>query len=176
MKRITFGRWYSRRRKVNGSYTVEAAFILPVIVFVVIACLYMGFILHDNVRIQTVLKRSAEMAQDMLAHSRESETGDIEYESLNEKIRKNQVEKEVGEYIKKELEKGVFLAEIQEQDVEISLLRVSVSVTWKSGITHMGAAKYLYDGERYTQEKQKLYEPAETLRRVERKGEDESGI
>lgn len=176
MKRIMFGRRYGRRKKADGSYTVEAAFILPIIIFVIIACLYMGFIVHDNVRIQTVLKRSAGMAQDRLSHSREVETGDIQYRNLNEKIRKKQVEKEIGEYIKKELEKGVFLAEIQEQSVKISLLRVSVSVTWKPGTTYMGALAYLYDGTRYTQENQKLYEPAETLRRVEGKGEDEGGI
>ena len=38
----------------NGSYTVEAAFIMPLILFVIIALCYLSFYMHDKIIIQSL--------------------------------------------------------------------------------------------------------------------------
>lgn len=43
------------KKKLKGSTTVEAAFVMPIIIFCIFAMLYLGFDLHDQVCITSIL-------------------------------------------------------------------------------------------------------------------------
>ena len=45
-------------KKLNASMTVEAAFIIPIVIFIIFALMYLAFQLHDRVRMETVMERA----------------------------------------------------------------------------------------------------------------------
>jgi Flp pilus assembly protein TadG len=47
-------------RRENGSFTVEASILMPFIIFLIMACIYMLFFLHDKEVMQSYSMRKAE--------------------------------------------------------------------------------------------------------------------
>ncbi len=73
------------RQRCHGSFTVEAAFVLPLILFIIFAFLYLGFDLHDSVCIRTIIDKYAMRGQDdlRLFEAKEIETR-LEQEIMEE--------------------------------------------------------------------------------------------
>lgn len=47
-------------RKLNGSYTVEAALLMPLLIMVLMAVIYAGFYMHDKIILRNILAEIAE--------------------------------------------------------------------------------------------------------------------
>lgn len=92
----------------NASYTIEASFVFPIIIAVMIAVLFLGFYLHDYVVINIT-------AYEMAYHGAENlETG-----------------KEIEDYGQRLLDNRLFATEIERMDISVSNKRVQVILKGK---------------------------------------------
>lgn len=124
-----------RREYQRGSYTVEAALIMPVILFIVIALCYMAFYMHDKIRIQSILD-SALLKEGMyLKHESEFATGKILYEQLGERgigqyifIQEKENKEEMEEYLRAQLKDGLYITHIKSIEIMIEPLEVEAVI------------------------------------------------
>ncbi len=80
---------------ISGNYTVEAAFIVPMILGIVFAIMYMLFLLHDKV----ILQENLRTAVLSIAQSENVSAGDVSADGLAEKIGKS-AESSLGKKVK----------------------------------------------------------------------------
>ncbi len=92
----------------NASYTIEASFVFPIIIAVMIAVLFLGFYLHDYAVINIT-------AYEMACHGAENlETG-----------------KEIEDYGQRLFDNRLFATEIERMDISVSNKRVQVILKGK---------------------------------------------
>ncbi|GAA4654754.1 hypothetical protein GCM10023142_18920 [Anaerocolumna aminovalerica] len=120
---------------VKGSYTVEAALILPIILFIIIGLLYLGFYLHDKVKIQSVINDASTRGRELIQYEADLETGLIDYDyyqnrSLLYPYFTDFTEKEykINAYLVKQLNRGLFIAKVDSVTVSASFNRIHVLV------------------------------------------------
>jgi Flp pilus assembly protein TadG len=70
---------------VRGSYTVEAALILPIILFIIAGLLYLGFYLHDKVKIQSIIDDTSTRGREQIQYEADLETGLIDYSAYRKR-------------------------------------------------------------------------------------------
>lgn len=78
-----------KRYRVSANYTVEAAFIVPMILGIIFAMIYMLFFLHDKVILQENIRYSV----ICLAEGGESSKGTAGNKEDNKKISKREISK-----------------------------------------------------------------------------------
>ena len=74
--------------KVNfdGSFTVEASLIMPLIIFIIITLIYFAFYLHDQACLQAIANQVAEKGTESLLYNEvDIDEGSIVYNSINER-------------------------------------------------------------------------------------------
>jgi len=120
---------------VKGSYTVEAALILPIILFIIIGLLYLGFYLHDKVKIQSVINDISTKGRELIQYEADLKTGLIDYGYYQSRFFfypyfTDFVEKEnnINVYLTEELNKGLFIAKVDSVAVSATLKRIHISV------------------------------------------------
>lgn len=122
---------------VKGSYTVEAALILPIILFIIIGLLYLGFYLHDKVKVQSVIDDTATRGRELIQFETDLETGLIDYSShqnrsflypyftdFKEKENKNKI----NTYLMKQLNTGLFITKVDSVAVSASSNMIHILV------------------------------------------------
>ncbi len=167
------------RRRVNGdaggSLTVEAAFVLPMVLMLTFALIYLSFYLHDLCRIRGITNGTLHQAALAYKHEVSLETGDIHYEELNERgifyritDSSEQEEKAMNYHIINELSEGLLLSRITAVDSEVRTLSLSVSVQVKT-IVILPIFGRLFENFTYTKitGSYPLHDPAETVRACE---------
>lgn len=122
------------KKWIRGSYTVEAALLLPVILFVIVSFIYLSFYLHDKYRIEEVLNIASLKAIAYNQTETNMVTGQVDYESyLNQGIfyrfesRENK-EKEVFHYLHTYLNERLFLTKVNKIEVKISHVDIEIRV------------------------------------------------
>lgn len=135
MKRKTTKENLNRHQYMSGSYTIEAAFIIPFILFVITALVYLGFYLHDQDKLESVINEALLSGKTLLRNEAQMETGLINYEAYNNRgilysLQDNLQEKQeqVYNYLKSELRKGFMIAEISSIDVAVSHTKIDIQV------------------------------------------------
>lgn len=161
------------RLKSKASYTVEATFVMSIIIFVIFALMYLTFYLYDKSKIQNILDISAVKISEMLKQEGDIELGTVDYDNINEQsmIRwvTNNYEREesIGaKYIKKELNKKLIISSMETLQVDIHRTKVKISAKVNMDIPLLGARRY------FTKEKLSIqlgstvsiHHPAEFLR------------
>ena len=74
------------RKRVEGSYTVEAALIFPFILYIIIALIYLGFYLHDYGKMQAIIHEGQIRGKGLITNEIDINTGALSY---NDYLRKN---------------------------------------------------------------------------------------
>ena len=104
---------------MKGSYTVEAALILPIILFIIIGLLYLGFYLHDKVKIQSIIDDTATRGRELIQFETGLETGLIDYSSHQNRsflypyfTDFKEKENKINTYLKKQLNTALFITKI----------------------------------------------------------------
>lgn len=69
----------------KGSYTVEAAFIVPIIIFVIMALIYMSFYLHDKARIQAIIHENLLEGGLIIKHEWNLNNNEIDYINIDKR-------------------------------------------------------------------------------------------
>ena len=126
----------------RGSLTVEAACIIPIILFTIFALIYLSFYLHDICRIQGILNRTLNKTSLIAKHDSCLSTGEIYYETINQRgvfyhfINNNKDEEElIRSYLQQELSKGLFLVEVSNIQVIKDLFFINASVSIETSIS-----------------------------------------
>ncbi|WP_313133950.1 TadE family protein [Anaerocolumna sp.] len=120
---------------VKGSYTVEAALILPMILFIIAGLLYLGFYLHDKVKIQSVINDISTKGRELIQYEADLKTGLIDYDHYQSRFFlypyfSDFVEKEnnINTYLAEELNRGLFIAKVDSVAVSVTFNRIRISV------------------------------------------------
>jgi len=131
-----------KKKKLNASMTVEAAFIVPIVLFIIFALMYLAFNLHDRVRMETVLEKALGKGDYVVAQRSDTDGGAIDYDSLNEKNNwgyfrsgNKQQEEEIRKYIEEELEKGFFILEKEKILCETDGFAVKIEIMMRQKVT-----------------------------------------
>lgn len=165
----------SNNNAMVGSLTIEAAFIMPIVISIVFALIYLACYLHDYCRLQGIVDNTLHQAGLYLKHEADLETGELDYEEINDRGvfyilfgSAKQDEKKLLDSMRKELKKGLFLVKVKGIEVDVSKLNIMISVEGETQVTLPGVNKLF---QRFDHREIKaiysIHNPAETLRRCE---------
>lgn len=120
---------------VKGSYTVEAALILPIIIFIIIGLLYLGFYLHDKVKVQSVIDDTATRGREWIQCETNLETGIMDSSSYRNRSLLypyfsdyKEKEYEIKTYLMNQLNSGLFILKLDAVTVSASSNRIYIMV------------------------------------------------
>lgn len=147
------------RQRYNGSFTVEAAFVLPLILFIIFAFLYLGFDLHDNVCIRTILDKYAIRAQDDLR-------------MLGEK----KIEKRLEQQIQEEANKKLCITRLENVKVEVGILTIHIQYSECRKLNLPGVETLLGSEIQSREETILIYDPMKSIRSLGGLSNDDSGV
>lgn len=142
-----------RRVAVRGSYTVEAALLLPCILMFLIALLYLGFYMHDKARIQSVIAEVQTRGRILIRCGSHMNTGIMDYEQYNKRgifyflnQDLNQEREEIEAYLKDKTSRGLFIARITNTDIKVSQSRIKIEITADMEFPFMDVQKLFVNG------------------------------
>ncbi|HHU73820.1 MAG TPA: pilus assembly protein [Clostridiales bacterium] len=160
----------SLNKKIKGSITVEAAFIMPLIILVIFSIVYLSFYLHDYCKLQGTVDLVLHKAIFSAKHKGKLDTGEVDYENINNRGifypilgDKGEMEEQIREYMNLELAKGLFLYQINHINVEVGTLSIQISLEGKTrvslpGLLHIKAAQPILEKQFY------IHNPGESIR------------
>ena len=155
----------------KASITVEAAFIMPIIVLTVVALIYLSFYLHDLCRIQGVVDMSLHKAGLLLKHESELATAEIDYEHIKDQgifdpwQEDSKEEQELQAYLHMKLSKGLFLTKIADIEATVDDTKLTISVKTDTRISipwvreRIASYSHMVISGEYP-----MHDPAETIR------------
>jgi len=159
----------------KGSITVEAAFVMPIVIFTIFALIYLAFYLHDMCRIQGIVDMTLHKVGITVKHEANIVTGDISYEDISERgvfylILGNTEEEEnqIQQYLQQGLSKGLFLTKISSVYVDLGKFKLTAKVEAETKVSLPGV-KYLFDPlfSRKITGEYPVHNPVESIRRAE---------
>ena len=160
----------------NASYTVEAALIMPIIIFVIMALIYMSFYMHDKSKIQAILNATMIQASQMVKHEYIIDNKEIDYIHLDDRgiyfpvVGNLEVEKnKMIESLEKQLDKGLFIANIDDVVIDITHTKVAIKVEAIMNISFLRIKEYFRgSGTKITiSSVGRIHYPAEFVRRLD---------
>ncbi|MDO5291187.1 MAG: pilus assembly protein [bacterium] len=139
-------------KKVEGSITVEAAFVIPIIVVILMALIYFSFYLHDQTVVACVIDEANERLNQAVRQPTNYETGEISYEQLTSQSLLCRVNGDYSveidsmrKFIKDRLNKRLMIGEIETIDIKKEQTLITTTVTAKNRIHFFPALEYLKD-------------------------------
>jgi len=159
----------------EGTITIEAAYLMPMIIYMIFSIMYLSFFLHDMVRIQATVDKVLYKAAMTGKHDADITNGEYAYEFINEKGLfelltgdNNSRIREIESYLREELSEGLFLCRVCGIDTEVDAFTVKISVEYTTQID-LPIFGYLFRRfhDMKTQETSAIHNPTETLRAAE---------
>lgn len=163
------------RNDDRGSITVEAAFVMPIVIITVFALIYLAFYLHDICKIQAVTDIIIHKAGITVKHDADIVTGDVDYEHINDRGvfyillgSTDADEKQIKDYLIQKLSKGLFLVEVGNINVDVGKFKISASVQADATVTLPGVQNlFQVFSKTVIAEEYPVHNPAETIRLIE---------
>lgn len=162
------------KRHVRGSLTLEAAFVMPIILYSIFALIYLGFYLHDYCKIQGLVDRTLYKAGAVLQKGMDPESGALPYEQHREEgifetITGSKERKEtLYIYLERELSKGLFLSKVREITINTGYTTVSAIVLVETKVSLPGIQPLFRKLSKVEiKEEEILHNPAESIRKYE---------
>ena len=160
------------KKKAKGSFTIEAALIMPIILFVILAITYLSFYLHDICRINALVDNALYRAQFLIKHEVDFMTSEINYHDINDRGvfysifgNAEKEEEDIKEYVAVLLERGLLLAHITDINVSVKGSDINISVQIKIKLPFKGAFNYIGSNEALTVEAfGKIHNSTESVR------------
>ena len=130
-----------KKKSMKASITVEAAFVMPLVICVIFSFLYLIYYLYDTIAIQSTIDHTLHKAIIYTSKEADFEQNDINYEEreyqgvLSSLFRDRQsMEEMIEAYCSKELEEKLFLVDISSIDVNYKTFKVEISVYIKGNL------------------------------------------
>lgn len=73
------------KEELEGSFTVEASFVMPVVVFIVLTLIFLGYSLYDQCRWEEKLQDGFLLANQWILHPSDFSTGKQDLDRINER-------------------------------------------------------------------------------------------
>jgi hypothetical protein len=160
---------------MQGSATIEAVFVMPIVIFSIFTMIYLAFYLHDMNRIQGMLDQTLYKASTYLKHEADLDSGEVYYQKIGDRGvfyllagNTEENEREIQKYLQKKLSYGLFITHIAGVKVEIGESKVTTVVEADSKVT-MIVVKKIFDPFSHSVMKgeAEIHNPVETIRRLE---------
>ncbi len=126
--------------KLEGTYTVEIAMILPIVLIIILAIVFFAFYLHDTCKIQLAVDRA---------------------------LYKWDVISDRDAYILEELEGNLFITNIKYVEEKKQGTNISISLGAEAKGTILDGGGLLPKGEIQIKEKGSVHRPTDTIRMVD---------
>ncbi len=140
------------KNTVKGSYTVEASLIFPMILFIIIGFIYLGFYLHDQDKIEAVINETLLKSRNLIQNDTDIKSGIMDYEKYYKRgilysLQNNLQDKkqEIYNYLQTQLNKGLFIADINYIGIEVSHTSISIEIKAEMELPFWGVQS-LFDG------------------------------
>lgn len=162
-------------KRVKGSITVEAAYVMPIILLTIFALIYLAFYLKDINKIQAVTDITLHKAGLTLKHNSDLVTGRVSYEKINERGILYQLmgdsennEKAIQKYIKKQISGELFVTKVKEIKVKVNNQELIITVKANTDLSLPMLNKlFKPHSVRIISGKYPIHNPAETIRCTE---------
>ncbi|MGB4659689.1 MAG: TadE family protein [Mobilitalea sp.] len=161
--------------KFQGSVTIEAVFVMPVVIFSIFTMIYLAFYLHDINRIQGMLDKTLYKASTYLKHEADLDSGEVSYQNIGDRgvfyfLGRNaeENESEIQKYLQQKLSYGLFITQISDVKIKVGEFKVTAYVEADSTVT-MIAIKKILDPitHNIVKGEAEIHNPGETIRRIE---------
>ncbi len=121
--------------RVRGSYTIEAALIFPLVLFIIISLIYLGFYLHDCGKVQAILDecqvkgkglvtREVDLYSNLQSYSNYLDRGILYPIDNNFKYKESQI----SNYIYKTTRDKLFISNVSNVEAQVSLYKIELKV------------------------------------------------
>ena len=166
------GRAEEMNKKIKGSFTVEAALVMPIVLFVITSLICLSFYLHDKCRIEGSVDKALFKASMTLKHNADIETGAVNYENINDRgvfyllMGSTKVaEGNLQTFLEQELSGGLLSTEVTKITVKAGKLSASIAVEGEFKIPVSGVLDYFNPNPKLVIEVNcPIHNPAEVLR------------
>lgn len=163
------------KNKINGSFTIEAALVIPIVLFTIFSLIFLSFYLYDICRIQAVADNALHKASITMKHESDLASGRTEYEKINDRgvfyLLSGATEEESNEinrYIGQELEDSLFFTDISDIDVEAGKYKVVIKIKGRFHIPIRGISDLLpINQDIHVVVDSPVHDPADTIRIAE---------
>lgn len=147
-------------RRWNASFTVEAVFVFPLVLFVLFALIYMSFYLHD----MCVMRTIADTVVSEICHVKEQD-GILDFEAtIVGVILSDEEKEEIRTAVESDLRGKLFLCNYDGCDLEVFLSRVSLTVNCSAVIPFSFVTVFLPNPEISVSSYGTIHDPAITVR------------
>lgn len=125
------------KTKIKASFTIEAVFVMPILLFTIVSIIYLSFYLHDYCRLQGVTDHVLHKATLNLKHEADIKTGRVNYDEINKGIFSKSLEgsdnkeRDIETYLGQLLSKGFLASRVTDVQVSIRLQQVFIKVEGK---------------------------------------------
>lgn len=160
---------------LGGSITIEAAFIIPLVVFLMFSLIYLSFYLHDLCKIQDIINQVSHRAALMVKHDTDIASGEIAYEEINQRGvfyfllgHTEDDEAQIRDYLRSKLSKGLFIVKIKQVEIKLTKRKLVVEIDASPSVSIKGFPEFFsFLRDRTLKQEYRIHNPAETLRKAE---------
>lgn len=143
----------------KASFTIEAACILPLILFIIVAFLYLGMDLHDYICIETMLDQYGTRAQDTIRV-----------------LGKQEVEHILEKDIEQKIQARLCITSLKNIKVTVGVLHIHIEYGKYRNLSLPGIERLLGKKTQWKKKEIIIYNPMESIRGVGGFFEDDSGV
>ena len=125
-------------RNIKASMTVEAVFVVPIVLWVIIALIYLTFYLHDLVRLEEVVEAGLRQGNFLSLQRSELDGNAVYYENINEtgkwgywKLSYETEEEKIKQYLEEELQRRFLFLTKKNVSCEINGFSVEIQIKMK---------------------------------------------
>lgn len=156
----------------KASITVEAAFVMPIVLLAIFTILYLTFYLHDMCRVQGIVDETLHRAGLSMKNDTDLTTVGVDYESIKDRGvygllpgDKIEVEQKLNSYLQLRLAKGLFLFSITDAHAKVEITKLTISVQTESRIKIPWTAQFFRKySTRVISGEYPIHDPAQTIR------------
>lgn len=160
------------KKQQQASITVEAAFLIPIIIVAIMALIYLTFYLHDRVRLEEVVEKALGQGNFLMAQRSQAEGKACNYAYLNEPgnwgyLRSSYETdgQEIKNYISENLNQGFFLLEEEDVFCKADGFSIVVKVKMKASISLNPVKNFWKETPEFVLERSvSIHKPEEILR------------
>lgn len=162
-------------KRAKASFTIEAALIMPIVLFVIVALIYTSFYLYDWCRLRAIADIALHKAVVTIKHEADFNTGRVDYEHINDRGVFFRIagssrpdEDKTRNYLTKELQRGFFCTEIRDVQVTIEKRNITVHISGEFNVPMKGIMEYVGSHKRMeVTVDSPTHDPAELLRMMD---------
>lgn len=121
-------------KQTMASFTIEAVFIMPIVLFTIVSIIYLSFYLHDYCKMQGVVDGVLHKIAMNIKHEADIGSGRVNYDEINKGLtsqifgNSDSKEDEIEDYTARMLSKGLIATSITNVHVSRNILDLSIRV------------------------------------------------